>query len=52
VLLNGRFAGRKAIVVKNYDEGHGDRKFPHAIGKKLSIRLELLKKYLLSVYDE
>ncbi|KAG7385511.1 60S ribosomal protein L27 [Phytophthora pseudosyringae] len=32
VLLNGRFAGRKAIVVKTFDEGHGDRKFAHAIG--------------------
>ncbi|KAK1948352.1 60S ribosomal protein L27 [Phytophthora citrophthora] len=31
VLLNGRFAGRKAIVVKTYDEGHADRKFGHAI---------------------
>ncbi|RHY74090.1 hypothetical protein DYB37_004328 [Aphanomyces astaci] len=31
VLLNGRYAGRKAIVVKTYDEGHGDRKFGHAI---------------------
>ncbi|CAI5729742.1 unnamed protein product [Peronospora destructor] len=31
VLLNGRFAGRKAIVVKTYDEGRGDRKFGHAI---------------------
>ncbi|KAF1335500.1 60s ribosomal protein l27, partial [Globisporangium splendens] len=31
VLLNGRFAGRKAIVVKAFDEGHGDRKFAHAI---------------------
>merc|ERR1712167_327256 len=24
-------AGRKAIVVKTYDEGHGDRKFGHAV---------------------
>ncbi|EEY65720.1 60S ribosomal protein L27 [Phytophthora infestans T30-4] len=31
VLLNGRFAGRKAIVVKTFDEGKGDRKFSHAI---------------------
>ncbi|DBA01302.1 TPA: hypothetical protein N0F65_001807 [Lagenidium giganteum] len=31
VLLNGRFAGRKAIVVKTYDEGHAERKFGHAI---------------------
>lgn len=32
VILNGRFAGRKAIVVKTFDEGHSDRKFGHAIG--------------------
>ncbi|OQR91445.1 60S ribosomal protein L27 [Thraustotheca clavata] len=31
VVLNGRYAGRKAIVVKAYDEGNGDRKFGHAI---------------------
>lgn len=31
-MLNGRFAGRKAIVVRSFDEGHGDRKFAHAIG--------------------
>ncbi|TDH64878.1 hypothetical protein CCR75_006867 [Bremia lactucae] len=31
VLLNGRFAGRKAIVVKTFDDGKGDRKFGHAI---------------------
>ena len=30
-MLQGRYAGRKAIVVKTYDEGHGDRKFSHAI---------------------
>lgn len=36
VLLNGRFAGRKAIVVKTYDEGKGDRKFGHAIGTSSS----------------
>lgn len=35
VLLNGRFAGRKAIVVKTFDEGRGDRKFGHAIGTTL-----------------
>ncbi|CCI43731.1 hypothetical protein ABG067_006018 [Albugo candida] len=31
VLLNGRFAGRKAIVVKAFDEGVGDRKYGFAI---------------------
>jgi large subunit ribosomal protein L27e len=32
IMLRGRFAGRKAIIVKTYDDGHGDRKFGHAIG--------------------
>lgn len=32
VLLAGRFAGKKAVVVKSYDEGSNDKKFPHALG--------------------
>lgn len=31
VVLSGRFAGKKAIIVKSFDEGHGDRKFGHCI---------------------
>jgi large subunit ribosomal protein L27e len=32
LLLNGKFAGKKAIIVKNYDEGQKKgRKFPHAL---------------------
>lgn len=31
ILLNGRYAGRKAVVVRTYDEGHKDRKFGHAL---------------------
>ena len=31
IVLNGRFAGRKAVVIKTYDEGHGARKFGHAL---------------------
>ncbi|CAB1114736.1 unnamed protein product [Ectocarpus sp. CCAP 1310/34] len=31
VLLAGRYAGRKAIVVKPFDEGSENRKFGHAI---------------------
>lgn len=31
VLLAGRYAGRKAIVVKPFDEGSESRKFGHAI---------------------
>ena len=26
IMLRGRFAGRKAIIVKTYDDGHGDCK--------------------------
>lgn len=31
VLLAGRYAGRKAVVVKPFDEGSENRKFGHAI---------------------
>ncbi|KAJ1450210.1 ribosomal L27e protein family-domain-containing protein [Pelagophyceae sp. CCMP2097] len=31
IVLSGRFAGRKGIVVKTYDEGTPDRKFGHCI---------------------
>jgi len=31
VLLQGRYAGRKAVVVKAYDDGSSDRKFGHAV---------------------
>ncbi|CAM9379625.1 unnamed protein product [Ectocarpus fasciculatus] len=31
VLVAGRYAGRKAIVVKPFDEGSENRKFGHAI---------------------
>eukprot|EP01083_Nonionella_stella_P161111 527332_1 len=31
VILNGRYAGRKAVVVKSYEDGTTDRKFSHAI---------------------
>lgn len=31
VMLAGRYAGRKAIVVKPFDEGSENRKFGHAI---------------------
>ena len=31
-MLSGRFAGKKAVIVKHYDEGNKkDRKFPHAL---------------------
>jgi large subunit ribosomal protein L27e len=31
VLLQGRYAGRKAVIVKAHDEGTQDRKFGHAV---------------------
>lgn len=31
IILSGRFAGRKAVVVKASDEGNKDKKFGHAI---------------------
>lgn len=30
-MLNGRFAGRKAVVLRTYDEGNKERKFGHAL---------------------
>ena len=32
IVLGGRFAGRKGVVVKTYDDGTPERKFGHAIG--------------------
>ena len=31
LLLNGRQAGHKAVIVKNYDEGTAARPYPHAV---------------------
>merc|ERR1712165_702775 len=31
LVLNGRFAGRKAVIVKNYDEGAADKPYGHAL---------------------
>ncbi|KAL3312024.1 60S ribosomal protein L27, partial [Cichlidogyrus casuarinus] len=31
LVLNGRFAGRKAVIVKSYDEGSSDKPFGHAL---------------------
>jgi len=31
LLLAGRFAGRKAIIVKPSEEGSNDKRFPHAL---------------------
>ncbi len=35
VVLAGRYAGRKAIIVKATDDGNKERKFGHAIGNLL-----------------
>ncbi|KAH3721693.1 60S ribosomal protein L27-like [Dreissena polymorpha] len=31
LVLGGRFAGRKAVIVKNYDEGTSDKPYGHAL---------------------
>jgi len=31
LVLNGRFAGRKAVIVKNYDEGSSEKPYGHAL---------------------
>ncbi|CAI2346530.1 unnamed protein product [Caenorhabditis sp. 36 PRJEB53466] len=31
LVLRGRFAGRKAVVVKAHDDGASDRTYPHAV---------------------
>ncbi|KAI8603176.1 ribosomal L27e protein family-domain-containing protein [Dissophora ornata] len=31
VILNGRYAGKKAVIVKNVDEGNKERGYGHAI---------------------
>jgi hypothetical protein len=36
-MLAGRFAGRKAVVVKTSDDGSAGKKFGHAVGQYLFI---------------
>lgn len=31
ILLCGRYAGKKAVIVKNYDDGVGARPYGHAL---------------------
>jgi len=31
ILLNGRYAGRKAVIVKNFDEGSQNRQYGHCL---------------------
>lgn len=31
VLLQGRYAGRKAVIVRNFDDGNKSRKYGHAV---------------------
>ncbi|ORY46541.1 hypothetical protein BCR33DRAFT_715593 [Rhizoclosmatium globosum] len=31
LVLSGRYAGRKAVIVKNFDEGTGSKPYPHAV---------------------
>lgn len=32
VILAGRYAGRKAVIVKTFDDGNSARKFGHCVG--------------------
>jgi large subunit ribosomal protein L27e len=31
ILLTGRYAGKKAVIVKNYDDGTSTRPYGHAL---------------------
>jgi hypothetical protein len=31
ILLSGRYAGKKAVIVKNYDDGSSSRPYGHAV---------------------
>ncbi|KAJ3186973.1 60S ribosomal protein L27 [Gaertneriomyces sp. JEL0708] len=31
LVLQGRYAGKKAVIIKNFDEGTKERAYPHAI---------------------
>jgi large subunit ribosomal protein L27e len=31
IVLNGKYAGKKAVIVKNFDDGSKERAYPHAI---------------------
>lgn len=31
IILGGRYAGRKGIIVKNYDDGSNERHYGHAL---------------------
>lgn len=31
IVLNGRYAGRKAVIVKTHDEGNKERPYGHAL---------------------
>lgn len=31
IVLNGRYAGRKAVIVRNFDDGNGSRPYGHAL---------------------
>lgn len=41
IVLAGRYAGRKAVVVKASDEGNDSKKFGHALGKYFSALLRI-----------
>lgn len=44
IVLSGRYAGKKAVVVRAHDEGNDKKKFGHAVGKFL------ITKYILHMH--
>lgn len=40
-MLSGRYAGRKAVVVKASDDGNDSKKFGHAIGNNVFVLSQL-----------
>ena len=41
IVLRGKYAGRKAVIVRLYDGGRADRKFSHALGEYLDTAASL-----------
>lgn len=47
VVLAGRYAGRKAVVMSASEEGSGDKKFGHCTGKFQLLLDSSINKYLI-----
>lgn len=49
ILLTGRHAGKKAVIVKNYDDGNSGRPYGHALVLGLSKSPGKVSEALISV---